>query len=318
MEIFFYFFLVVLAVISNFFHIYRFSFSSFFIFFTPCIFIYSFAVRSFGFDVDIEDYASAMAYNSLSLYYLKEPLVWFTQRFLFYYLGDPRVVFYVTDTLIVFLFSWFVWSEDRRFLPIILLFVVSFPFILGFQNIYRQFVSSIFLFCAIYALSPSWKVVFFVLSGLSHNMSGVFFPLISYRSNSKFLNFACWLFMLINPVVMYFGSETKSSRSYGADLTWLYVFAFVFLSIAIFIFRSRFDREARMFVYKASMVVIMAKFLLASAGAERVGIMALFVVLLIIWRDLAAVFRQKARVRAALPIVLFCVMLVTSTKAFIM
>ena len=87
MEIFFYFFLVVLAVISNFFHIYRFSFSSFFIFFTPCIFIYSFAVRSFGFDVDIEDYASAMAYNSLSLYYLKEPVVWFTQRFLFYYLN---------------------------------------------------------------------------------------------------------------------------------------------------------------------------------------------------------------------------------------
>ena len=51
------------------------------------------------FDADINSYTAAMSGSSLSIYYLKEPVVWLGQRYLFSWLQNPFFVFVISDLL---------------------------------------------------------------------------------------------------------------------------------------------------------------------------------------------------------------------------
>ena len=72
------------------------------IFFVFWLFIYftlSLIVRA-DYDFDINVYAKSMSFSSFSLYYLKEPVVWLGQRYLFVLINSTFVVFVIFDILI--------------------------------------------------------------------------------------------------------------------------------------------------------------------------------------------------------------------------
>jgi len=68
----------------------------FFIFWATSYISLILIVRS-TFDSDINTYAAAMSQSNLSIYYLKEPVVWLGQRYLFSWLQNSFFVFIISD-----------------------------------------------------------------------------------------------------------------------------------------------------------------------------------------------------------------------------
>ncbi|MFP3354170.1 hypothetical protein R0K04_22720, partial [Pseudoalteromonas sp. SIMBA_153] len=63
----------------------------------------SFVIRYTAFDDDINTYADAMSSSSLAFYYLREPVVWIGQRFLFDLIGSQALVFIIFDFIALIL-----------------------------------------------------------------------------------------------------------------------------------------------------------------------------------------------------------------------
>ena len=95
-------------------------------------------VRS-KFDEDIVFYARVMTYENYSFYHFKEPVIWISHKVLFQIFENLFVVFLLTDMIIgILLFK----SFKNFNLPQYVYFsiLIFFPFIMGMQNAYRQWV----------------------------------------------------------------------------------------------------------------------------------------------------------------------------------
>ena len=280
-------------------------------------------VRS-TFDTDIKTYAASMSMSTLSSYFLKEPVVWLGQRYLFLWLQNSLFVFVIFDILAGLL----LFRALKEFnLPQYAFFsiLIFFPSILGMQNAYRQWIATIlFLYC----FSLVWtyaagmkKYIFFTLSVLSHNVAAIFIPLLFIR-NRKVLGHLIWYgAFLIAFFGILFGANTKSSAETGADLTLVYLFFITFLIMLVPLLDRGVIRKSRNLEYKLlTSLFFLSSFsmlILASAGAERVSMFCLLIAYPILVLLVEDSFKQRVLVRALFSLLGFIPMFFFSVSKFI-
>ena len=236
------------------------------------------------YDSDILNYQAAMTIESLSFYYWREPVVWIGMRYLFAVTGSSYCTFFIYD--IVAGLSTFL-ALRRLGLPQYYYFAILafFPFILGMQNIYRQWISCIFFLVAFSHAMPSGSrlkvIFFFILSVASHNMAAVFLPLLFANGESRFAKFVWFLSLLVAVLGVYIGESGKSSAATGADLSQIFLLLIFLMLVSLILFdrgRIKVDDYPLYRIFVSFFVIALSSvIILSSAGAERVVMFALII-----------------------------------------
>lgn len=276
------------------------------------------------FQSDILVYADSMSLTGFSFYFIREPIVWFSQRLLFNFIQSELLTFIICDLILgLILFR----SLKNLNSPYYLYFAIlcSFPFILGIQNIYRQFTAEIFM---LYFLSISIKnkpssikkYSVFIIAILSHNVSGLFSPLVAiFEKRNKLLKiFISLVFTFLSIII---GRSSKSMASSGIAMEAAYLF--VFLGIIIFLLLKdnlRIIQES--FVNYSTLALLLiigliAFFTLFSIGSERVFIFILFLSFPIIAEKVEERFKQIPIVRILYTFFFFIPMFLSGIRVFI-
>lgn len=295
----------------------------FFVAWIVLYFILSLVVR-IEFDEDIKIYASSMSYTSLSIYYIREPVFWLGQRYLFEYINNSYIVFVVYDVVAgIVLFKAFSNLKVPRYAYFGIL--IFFPFILGMQNIYRQWLASIIF---LYSFSLVWKEDFslkpyatFLLSCLTHNVAAIFFPLLLIKNKNPILKFFWLPSFIISFAGVYLGAEEKSSADTGDNLS----MAYLLLLLTLFFLTIALDKgkilQKRIFEYKLIfslfILALMATINLSSAGSERVSMFCLIIVYPVLAILFDERFKQKEPIRMAYISLGFIPMFIFSVSIFI-
>ncbi len=286
----------------------------------------SVVVRLSGYDSDIQTYMGAMDFDSYSFYYLKEPVVWIGQRFLYDMLGSKFVVFLVFDAVGGF----FVFAALTRInVPQYLYFsiLLFFPFVMGFQNVYRQWLSMcIFLFAfgtvyqKHYRLAPV-IFIYFPIAVASHNVSAVFFSLIVLLKRSQMFKVLSLVILLALPVALVFFEGTKSSANTGLDLSLLYVFSILVFSIFMFLINRRCVNASKGINFVVCVYILVVAlfswFFLSSTSSERVSMFGLMVVYVLLAKDIDLRVKQKFISRVCVSSCGFFPLFVFGTRSFI-
>lgn len=323
MELFIY---IGLAIVAIFFSFTEDAFSQSNMFFTFWITAYIsliLVVRT-TFDFDIRNYAETMTYQSISIYYLKEPIVWLGHRFIYFWVQNPFYVFLLSD----FLIGLILFRALKNFnLPKYAFFsiLIFFPFVLGMQNIYRQWVANILF---LYSFSIAWnqsgnikKYISFMAAVLSHNAAAIFVPLLFIKRTNSLGQLKWYGSFFIATVGIMLGAETKSKSNAGNDFTLLYFFLILFLLILIPLLDRGLVRKIRALDYYTIVTILFLSgcsiIFLASAGAERVAMFGLIVAYPIIVKLIENRFKQKALPRAVFSLLGFMPMLLFSVSIFL-
>lgn len=276
------------------------------------------------FDFDIRHYAASMSFKSLSIYYLKEPVVWLGHRYIFSWVQNPYYVFLLSDLLIgLILFQAFVNFKLPQYA--FFSFLIFFPFVLGMQNVYRQWVSNILF---IYSFSLVWcqggkikTYTSFMFSVLSHHAAAIFVPLLFIRSNKRQGNIIWYGSFVVAMAGFILGANTKSSSSAGNDTSLIYFLLIMFFPILIVLLDRGIIRRIRVYEYKSIFTILLlsgsSTIFLASAGSERIsmfGLMVVYPILVLIIEDR---FKRKLLPRAIFSLMGFAPMLLFGISVFL-
>lgn len=243
---------------------------------------YLVAARYSPFDADMITYAQTLerpvVAMLVSTYYLREWAYWITSGLIYQLTNSAQLTFLIFDFLALLALM-----RARKHLGLPHYFVglmfVLFSSVLGVQNIYRQFLASCFLLLAI--VQPGkrrWLT--FALAGFTQNAAFLFLPLMyAYQSPSR-PRVREWLFAgsaIAVLVALPIAAGTKSSAATGADLRVVYLgvlFAVAYLITIIKRGVLRYDLALPL-GYTFSLFLL-SIFTLGQSQAERVGMLAIF------------------------------------------
>ena len=282
-------------------------------------------VVRYKFDSDIITYANRMDGSSLAIYYIREPVVWLGHRFIFELTKDAFTVFVFFDVILgIILFK-----ALRNFnVPQYAFFsvLVFFPFVLGMQNVYRQWVANIFfLYCFSFLWNQRKNVkayTFFVFSVLSHNIALIFIPLLFIKHRKRFGSLVFLLSFVFSFIVIYIGSQIKSPASTGSDLSLLYLFLQLFFLFLVLLLDKGVFLRIRKLEYKLLLslfiITFMATLLLSSAYIERVSMFCLIVTYPFLINLFEERIKPKVIIRIIFVILGFVPILFTSVSRFIL
>lgn len=254
-----------------------------FVFF--CLIGWSIIARFNSIQQDLIVYSEAMTYNwdfYKGLYVLREPVYWIASKVLYEFFKEPIFVFIIWDAVVFGLLTYISYKKDVK--PyFILLFILFFPNVMGFLNVYRQYISTIFLFLSFLLVysNPIKSKFFYLTSFLSHNVGAIFLPLIFVRK--KFFQSKFILASIISIFAMIFLSSSKSEIDTGETSPLLF-FAVVCTGMLIFLslnklilYRKNID------LYYINMycifVSLFSVLFLSNAPAKRVCMIALIFLL---------------------------------------
>ncbi|RIH70361.1 hypothetical protein BJG01_08310 [Vibrio splendidus] len=289
--------------------------------FVVLVFIaWSVIVRFSGYDRDMVVYELSMVSESLNIYYLKEPVFWVFSRFLYDLFGKSQYVFIFYDVVSFVLLASYIKKSN---LPIytLLLFLCFFPSMMGMQNVYRQYLASIFLLCgflsSINRESNSKQMLLFIIAGLTHNVAFVFFPLKFIFSNSQYVERKTLFFLCCASVIILLplALSTKSSNDTG-DIP---IAAYLILQLIIlifFIFANKGKMLGQWIGYFYIQVfffvlTLTSSFLVGSAQSKRIGMICLMISLLPMIKVIENRFKGNVSIRlcffisAAAPALIF-------------
>lgn len=161
---------------------------------------------------------------------VRELSFWGLSSVLYSLLGSARLVFHVWDAMVFLI----ILSVRRRlslgwyFVPF---FFVAFPSVLGFQNIYRQFLATLLIinaasYCLAAKKQKHWVLscLFFLLfAGTVHWSSAALFPIVLFLLFSeRGWRRVNWLLLLIVFLLLPFFLRVEEVSNSGLDLTWMY------------------------------------------------------------------------------------------------
>jgi len=276
---------------------------------------YSLAVRLSGFDIDMIVYADSLKYDSLSIYYLKEPVYWFSSRYLYQLVNNDALVFFIYDMLsfIILLVAQAKLGMPRFFA---LAVIVFFPSVLGLQNVYRQYLSIIiFLLAMGYAYDNKNKSSYltFLIAGLTHNVAFVFFPLLLVIKKAP-----NWQFYLSTIVILAFlpiALSTKSSSESGELSPQIYIFVqLVLFGCYILITKGHFNKEkVNWFLWNVFFLLLLFISVVFTGGTQskRVGMLCFVLSLIPLIKMIDIRFKNVLFVR-----VVFILLLAAPTFIF--
>jgi len=261
----------------------------------PALFLFMIVVRLYtfiygGYEIDIHTYALEMKASSLDFYYLREFVFWLGIRVVYLLTNSELITFILLDAFWIYLIFCISKHDKANNLGrgVVVVLVTSFPFLFGYENIYRQFYASIVLLYAYVLVDVNYKksIFIFLVTIFIHNVTILFLPIFILK---KFFNFNIKDRFIIASVVsiLYvfligYMSQYKSAMSTGVDMSVYYLLLFcVFFILLIFSFKE----NVLLFLEKVpslffSMIIM---FGLASINfdiiAERMGMM--FIIFLI-------------------------------------
>ena len=256
--------------------------------FIPFVFVFMFIVRNEGFDSDIITYAGQFTSTGLDFYYLREFVFWLGSRLIYYLCFQ--------DDLLSFIFMDFLWiivmlrvgnrmlNYDKQNLNNALLVVLatSFPFFLGYENIYRQLFATVFSLFAYSLIERKhyMSIFLFIVAFFMHNIVVLLLPLFILKKCFKFdfasriqLSLICSLIFIS---ALTFLATLKSSEQTGIDLGVFYVLIFVCsLVLALVYFKKDiyvlFEKIPSLFF--VSLIMVGLFFLNIDMVSERLGMM---------------------------------------------
>jgi len=218
----------------------------------PALFLFMVVVRLYafvysGFEADIHTYALEMNTDSLDFYYLREFVFWLGIRVLYYFTESEFITFILLDAFWIYLI-FCVSKYDKinnlsRGLVVVL--ATSFPFLFGYENIYRQFYASIVLLYAYALVNINYKksIFIFLITIFIHNVSLLFLPIFILKRFFKFnikerfviASFvSCFYILMLGYMAQY-----KSAMSTGVDMSVLYLLLFcAFFLLLVFSFKE--------------------------------------------------------------------------------
>lgn len=278
-----------------------------FVFF--CLMGWSIVARFNSIQQDLIVYSEAMTYNwdfYKSLYVLREPIYWITSKILYDFFEEPIFVFIIWDAVVFGLLTYISYKKDVK--PyFILVFILFFPNVMGFLNVYRQYISTVFLFLSFLLVYGSHikSKFFYLISFLSHNVGAIFLPLIFIRK--KFFQSKFILASIISILAMIFLSSSKSEVDTGETSPLLF-FAVVCTGMLIFLslnklilYRKNID------LYYMNMycifVSLFSVLFLSDAPAKRICMIALIFLLYSIYWFIEDNKRNILFFRAALVLI---------------
>ncbi|AZN37863.1 EpsG family protein [Iodobacter ciconiae] len=231
------------------------------------------------------------------LYYIKEPVVWFFTTIVYMFSGVEQLGFIFLDVLIFYL----IYKSVLNFklpLYVVLLFFVFFPSVLGFQNVYRQFLSTCFL---IYSFSCVYSSIFskksaisFVLSVLSHNFTILFIlPVCLRKYRIKLL----LVTILVSAAVMSVGVGEKSMTAEGGGNGAYYFIISLIFSLLVFLVNKYLNRKQDLRIFGFLIVAPIGLHFLSPDQAARIGLLILQVLFFYLSIFIEKNFKEKKTMR---------------------
>ena len=245
-------------------------------------------VRISGYDVDINTYSTIMQADYFSFDMMREFVFWGSIRSLYSLFNNDLLVFIFIDLFWIYLYYKVIQKYTQtfkyRFDILFIVFTLSFPFLLGYENIIRQHIAFIiFLYAYIIRYSSANKSNFiFLLSILVHNSMLVFLPLLILIRFSSFTykqRFNLFLVLsVIFTLLLLIMSKFKSNTSTGLDFSIIYLAIFFSVFYILFMkYRFKILKTIRKFpalflaILYIGTLVIMGN----SSQAERLGMIFL-------------------------------------------
>ena len=255
--------------------------------FIPSIMVFMFIVRNEGFDTDIEDYARQMHSTGMDLYYLREFIFWLGSRFVYYVIQDEFLSFLFMD-LIWIIVMIRVGNRMSSFKSknlnnaLLLVLMTSFPFVFGYENIYRQFFATVFALLSYSLIEKKYymSLFFLVVSFFMHNIVALLLPLFLIKKFYKF-NFPDRMQISTIVTLVFIASlgflvKLKSVEQTGLNMGMFYLLVFVLLLVvALLVFRKNiyilFEKAPSLFF----IVLLMMGFMVLNVDmvTERLGMM---------------------------------------------
>ena len=255
--------------------------------FIPSVLVFMFIVRNEGFDSDINHYAIQMSATGMDLYYLREFVFWFGSRVLYFVLQDNLYTFLLMDLIWIIAIlkvgnrmAFF----DKKNLnnALLLVLMTSFPFVFGYENIYRQFYATIFALLSYSLVDKKYytSLFFLIVAFFMHNIVALLLPLFMMKKFYKF-NFTdriqiASIITLVFVSSLGFFEDLKSTEKTGLNLGVFYLLIFItLLVIAMLIHRKNiyifFEKIPSLFFIVVLMLGLVT--LNADMIAERLGMM---------------------------------------------
>lgn len=181
----------------------------------------------------------------------------------------------------------------------ILLVYLSFPGVFGAQNILRQFYASVLLIYSL-ALYKNKKVymafMLFLLSVLIHNAVALFLPLFFIYNRNVFLYY---MSSIAGVFLMIFLRGSKSNSSSGLSLLLVYILVLFILAVYFYLIKNKnilFKTSLHVSLYVLILTSVCA-LVLGEAQAERMGMIAIQVVIPSVCLSLDAMFKPRELAR---------------------
>jgi hypothetical protein len=248
---------------------------------------FMFIVRNEGFDTDIVHYAKQMHGTGTDIYYLREFIFWFGNRLVYYLFVDEMIAFLFMDLI------WIIaivkvgnrlsdFNKENLNNALLLVLMTTFPFVFGYENIYRQFYATIFALLSYSLIDKKYytSLFFFVIAFFMHNIVALLLPLFMMKKFYKF-NFTdriqiASIITLVFVASLGLLSKLKSTEKTGLNLGVFYLLIFItLLVIAMLIHRKNiymfFEKIPSLFFIVVLMLGLVT--LNADMIAERLGMM---------------------------------------------
>ena len=255
--------------------------------FIPSVMAFMFIVRNEGFDTDISHYAKQMHATGTDVYYLRELIFWFGNRLVYYVFADVMIAFLFMDLI------WIIaivkvgnrlsdFNKENLNNALLLVLMTSFPFVFGYENIYRQFYATIFALLSYSLIDKKYytSLIFFVIAFFMHNIVALLLPLFIVKKFYKF-NFSDRIQISIIVTLLFISTlgllvKLKSTEQTGIDLGAFYFLIFlILLLVALLIFKKNiyelFEKIPSLFLITLLMFGLII--LNVDMVSERLGMM---------------------------------------------
>ncbi|MDO3658221.1 EpsG family protein [Acinetobacter genomosp. 15BJ] len=272
---------------------------------------WSLGLRTFNIGNDFLTYSSVLDLDwkyYLDIYYLREPLYWFSSKFLYeYVVHDKTYVFFLLD---VIFFTTFLLFIKKNKLPeyLVFLFILFFPSILGIQNVYRQFLATFFIIYAIFNEDKSTlkSFIYLFVAFLLHGVAILFVPFIFLKQRKYLSTF--FSFIILIAVYSVFGGD-KSNSDTGDVNPAIYLLAMflIFLGYAL-INNFKIKYKGNFFINSFFLGFILYSFsifLMGSGQSKRVGMIVLLLNLFSLIVYLEKEYRNSIQNKVLIRILVF-------------
>lgn len=255
--------------------------------------VWFFIVRSSGFDIDINTYVGYLDNTTLLLfinssYFLREFVFWGIFIGGNFFLQDSFLTLLFIDLLVLFFFIRAIINFKLPFYSFFLL-LCFFPNLMGYENVYRQYIATIL---TLYAISLAYEnrlnvgkeefksYIFIIIAGFCHNVAFLFFPLLFFlKERVKFGIFLSLVIYMALPVL----SSSKSEGETGDVPVEFFLAVTILLYIFYLMINSFKLPKANIYILSFIFILITESIIvLTGVASKRIIMFALNIILIFI------------------------------------